>query len=282
MKIGVIGLGKMGSRIARKLIEDGHEVFVWNRSPEGISNFKYQISNIKSRSNVRFAESIEGLVRSLDRPRIVWIMVNAGEATQEVLDELNKFVETEDIVVDGGNSFYKDTQRGGLVAAETGYPLMVGGDVSAYRYMTTIFDSLSKPTGGHAYFGEGGAGHFVKMVHNGMEYGYMQALGEGFGVLEKSSYNLNLLEVAKLYQKGTLLSGFMMDRTVEVLEKDPGLKNIVGLIGESGEAKWTVDTAKEEGVLIENIEQALEFRLRSQKEETIQKSFAARLAIDKK
>lgn len=275
MQLGFIGLGKMGSRMVQKLLEEGHEVAAWTRS----------------KSTITIAE----LVKSLEKPRVIWLMVPAGEATQDVFDEVSKFVESGDIIIDGGNSNYKDTESryqklknknikflgigvsGGVIAAKEGYPLMVGGDKSAYEFIKPILDSLAKPHGGHEYFGTGGAGHFVKMAHNGIEYGVMQSLGEGFGVLEKAPYDLDLLKVAKLYQKGTLLSGFMMDRTVDALKSDQKLDSIVGVIAESGEARWTVEQAKEENVPAEIIEASLAFRRRSQTDENIQKSFAARM-----
>ncbi len=295
MKIGFIGLGKMGARMVSKLLQEGHEVIVWNRSPEGISNFKFQISNFQSNINLKIAKNIGDLVKQLDKPRIVWSMVPAGEATQNILDEISKLAGKDDIVIDGGNAHFADTQTrfelarqtgikylgigvsGGIIAATEGYPMMVGGDKNAYEFIKPILDSLAKPRGGHEYFGEGGAGHFVKMVHNGIEYGIMQSLGEGFGVLEKSPYDLDLLKIAKLYQKGTLVSGFMLDRAAEALAKDPHMENIQGIIAESGEAKWTVETAKEEGADVEIIERSLEFRRRSQTDLKIQKSFSAKL-----
>ena len=279
MKLGFIGLGKMGARMAQKLISEHHEVIAWNRSDHELKN----------------VDSVEKLVKSLKIPRVIWSMLPSGEATEKVLKEISKFVSKNDIVIDGGNSNFKDTQRrfedfkkkgirflgigvsGGIIAATEGYPMMVGGDKSAYEYIKPILNSLSKPKGGHEYFGIGGAGHFVKMVHNGMEYGIMQSLGEGFGVLEKSPYDLNLQKVAQLYQKGTLVCGFMLDRALEALRNDPKLSKIVGIIAESGEAKWTVEQAKEEGVDVEIIARSLEFRRRSQKDEKIQKSFSARM-----
>jgi len=296
MKIGFIGLGKMGSRMVLKLIEEGHEVVVWNRSKEPTTNLKSQISNLKNTTqNLKIGKSIKDLIKILKKPRVIWLMIPAGDATENVLAEVSKYVEKDDIVIDGGNAFYKDTERryqqfkkrgirflgigvsGGIIAARDGYPIMVGGDKSAYELISPILDSLAKPKGGHEYFGEGGAGHFVKMVHNGIEYGIMQSLGEGFGVLDKAPYKLDLLKIAKLYQKGTLVSGFMLDRSVEALSKDPQLSKITGYIKESGEAKWTVETAKEEGVEAEIINRSLEFRRRSQKDLSVQKSFSARM-----
>src|SRR3989338_4583008 len=279
MKIGFIGLGKMGSRIVQKLLREGHEVVAWNRSDHKLKN----------------VETLEELIRSLEKPRIVWVMITAGEATQKVLDELSKFIEKDDIIIDGGNSRFKDTEKrfkdfktkgikflgigvsGGIIAFENGYPLMVGGDKRGYDYIAPVLDSLSSPNGGHEYFGEGGAGHFVKMIHNGIEYGIMQSLGEGFGILEKAEYNFDLVKVAKLWQKGTLVSGFMLERVVEVLSNPSILSSIDGYIEESGEAKWTVDQAKEEGGPIDVIEKSLEFRRKSQKYKDVQNSFAAKM-----
>jgi 6-phosphogluconate dehydrogenase len=167
---------------------------------------------------------------------------------------------------------------GGVIAGTEGYPQMVGGDKSAYDYISPILDSLASPGGGHEYFGEGGAGHFVKMVHNGIEYPIMQALGEGFGVLANSDYKFDLLKVARLYQKGTLVSGFMLDRAAEALENDPRLEQIEGIIGSaSKETVWTIKEAKEHNLPIESIEQAQNFRVRSETDPQVQSSFAARM-----
>jgi 6-phosphogluconate dehydrogenase len=222
-------------------------------------------------------------------------MLPAGEPTQNTLDELSKYLIKGDIVVDGGNAHFKDTEKrfqkfkkkgieflgigvsGGIVATKNGYPLMVGGSKKAYQYVKPILDSLSKPGGGHKYFGEGGAGHFVKMVHNGIEYGIMQSLGEGFAVLEKSKYKFNLLDVAKIWQKGTLVSGFMLDRAVDALTHDSKLKDMLGPVSESGEARWTIEEAKKEKVQVEIIQASLDFRLRSQKDKKLQKTFTAKM-----
>lgn len=296
MQLGFVGLGRMGSRMVEKLLREGHEVVVWNRTKEVISNFKYQISNLQLDKNLAVSESVENLVKQLQKPRVIWLMLPAGEATNTILTEVSEFVEAEDIVIDGGNSHFTDTDKwfvklrakgvrflgigvsGGVVAAKTGYPLMVGGDVSAYQYITTLLDSLSKPRGGHEYFGTGGAGHYVKMVHNAIEYGYMQSLGEGFGVLKNAEYGFDLQKIAKLWQKGTLVSGFMLDRTVDALFKDPNLSDIAGIIGSaSGETVWTIEEAKKQGTPIKIIEDSVEFRKQSETDEKIQKSFAAKL-----
>ena len=282
----------MGSNMVTKLLSEGHEVVVWNRSKEKVDSL---LSDKKPDWKVSAVATVEELVESLDPPRIIWLMLPAGEATQEILDEVEKYVAGGDIVIDGGNAHYPDTQKrwehfsqkgikflgigvsGGVIAAVEGYPLMAGGDRSAYDEIEPILDSLAKPKGGHQYFGQGGAGHFVKMVHNGIEYGVMQSIGEGFGVLEKSPYNLDLLKVARLYQKNTLNSGFMMQRTIEALEKDPKLSQIEGYIESSGEGEWTIEEAKKLDVPVDIIEESFKFRQKSQKDKKISSTFAARM-----
>jgi 6-phosphogluconate dehydrogenase len=282
MKIGIMGLGKMGSRIATKLHDGNHAVIAWNRTSKEIVG-------------INTAKTIEELVSKLPKPRVLWLMLPAGEPTQTVINELLKHLRKGDIVIDGGNAHFKDTEKryrkfkkmgieflgigvsGGIVATKNGYPLMVGGSKKAYQQIKPILDSLAKPNGGHEYFGEGGAGHFVKMIHNGIEYGIMQSLGEGFAVLEKSKYKFNLLDVAKIWQKGTLVSGFMLDRAVDALAQNPKLKSMAGPVSESGEARWTIEEAKKEKVQVQIIQNSLDFRLRSQKDNKLQKTFAAKM-----
>ena len=296
MQLGFIGLGRMGNRMVTKLLAEGHEVVVWNRSKERISNFQSQISNFQFKSRLEVAGSIDDLVKKLNKPCIIWSMVPQGDPTEEVLGEIQKFVETGDIIIDGGNSHYEDTQRryeeftkrgilflgigvsGGVIAAKEGYPLIAGGSKEAYDHIKPILDSLAKPNGGHEYFGQGGAGHFVKMVHNAIEYGYMQSIGEGFGIMDKAPYDLDLVKVAKLYTKGTLLSGFMMDRTTEALTDDPKLTKLSGYIEDSGEGRWAIEQAKDENVPLEIIAKSLEFRVRSREDSRVASTFAARMA----
>jgi len=278
-----------------KLLKENHQVIVWNRTKNKVTSLQSQISGFEFKDNLEVADTIEELSKRLKPPRVIWSMLPAGEPTEEILKEIGRYVKKNDIVIDGGNSNFKDTQRryenfkkkgihflgigvsGGLVAFENGYPMMAGGSKEGYEKIIPILDSLAHPNGGHEYFGEGGAGHFVKMVHNGIEYGIMQSIGEGFGVLEKSPYKLDLLKVAKLWQKGTIVSGFLMERTIDSLEKDPTLSQIEGYIEDSGEGRWTVETAKEEKVPIEIIEKSLDFRVKSRKEKKISNSFAARM-----
>lgn len=292
MKIGFIGLGKMGSRIVEKLVREQHTVVAWNRSAQPAEDLAQRLGDSQ---HLIIAASINELMSQLPAPKIVMLMLPAGEPTESRLKEVEQLAKKNDIVINGANTFYKDTERhaaaftskgmrflgigisGGIIAIEQGYPLMVGGDASAYEYITPMLDSLAKPGGGHEYFGTGGAGHYVKMVHNGIEYPIMQALGEGFGILSESPYNLDLVKVAKLYQKGTLVSGFMLDRSVEALEDDI-VSQVEGEIGSaSGEAVWTVDEAKAQNLPAESIELAIDFRRRSTKDPKVKQSFAARM-----
>jgi 6-phosphogluconate dehydrogenase len=260
MKIGIAGLGKMGGRMAEKLVKEGQDVVVWNRTHEKAVAL---VDKLAGHENIKVAGSIEDLVNDLPKPRVVLTMLPAGDPTGLLLSEVAKLLEQDDILIDAGTE---------------GYPQMVGGDKSAYDYISPILDSLASPGGGHEYFGEGGAGHFVKMVHNGIEYPIMQALGEGFGVLANSDYKFDLLKVARLYQKGTLVSGFMLDRAAEALENDPRLEQIEGIIGSaSKETVWTIKEAKEHNLPIESIEQAQNFRVRSETDPQVQSSFAARM-----
>lgn len=289
MHIGFLGLGKMGSRMAGKLIASHHSVIVWNRTPDPAQTLKSQYPA------VQVALTISDLIKHLPDPKIIWLMLPAGSVTEEIFDQVIVLLNPGDILIDGGNSHFSDSQKrsnfaatknikflgigvsGGLIASTEGYPLMVGGDLSAYGHIKPILDSLASPRGGHDYFGPGGAGHFVKMVHNGIEYGIMQSLGEGYGVLANSPYDLDLLKVTGLWQKGTLVSGFMLNRTLEALKSDPKLSTVTGVISESGEAAWTIAEAKKSNLPIEVIEKSLEFRNRSQSDQSLQKTFAARL-----
>lgn len=229
MKLGFVGLGKMGRRMAAKLFSEKHELIVWNRSSGACEMLREDCRKVDDLlERLSITDTLPSLVDKLSRPRVIWLMLPAGDTTESVLETLSRLVDPEDILIDGGNAHYKDSEKrfqklkerkirflgigvsGGIIAEKQGYPLMVGGDRSAYEHIKPILVTLAKPHGGFEYFGAGGAGHFVKMVHNGIEYGIMQSLGEGFEVLKKAPYQLDLLKVARLYQKGTLVSGFML------------------------------------------------------------------------
>lgn len=295
MQIGLLGLGKMGMNIAVKLMDDKHQIAVWNRSSIVLDTLRTEKSNYIISGNLQITRSFEELKSTLRKPRIIWSMIPAGDPTNEVMAQVKGIVEQGDIVIDGGNSHYTDTDRraqefsqigvkylgigvsGGLYGFTNGYPLMVGGDRDAYDYIKPLLDSLAKPYGKHTYFGQGGAGHFVKMVHNGIEYGFMQALAEGFGVIAKSDYRLSMIEVARNWQSGSIIASFLLDMAANVLTKDPSLSQADGYIQATGEGQWTVDKAHEDKVPIYVIEQALEFRKKSEYDTTIQDTYAAKL-----
>jgi len=296
MKLAVLGLGKMGRNIATKLMQDGQQVVAWNRSREVLEEFRNANSEAIVGQKLEISHSIESLRDMLQKPRVIWSMLPSGEATEDMLKEiLESIVEPGDIVIDGGNANYKDTERrakefeakgvkflgigvsGGIYGLKNGYPLMVGGNESAYEYIKPILDSLSKPGGVHTYFGPGGAGHFVKMVHNGVEYGMMQAIAEGFGVLAKSEYKFNLVNVGNTWQKGSIVASFLVYCAVSAMIKDPNLSQFDGFIDAKGEGKWTQETAKELHVPTPVLDQAIDFRNRSQFDKGVQETYVAKM-----
>lgn len=295
MQIGILGLGKMGSRLMEKFLLEGHEVVAWNRSREVLDKLKIDKGEYIVKGKLKISYSVEGLPETLMKPRVFWSMLPAGEATENIINEIINIAEPGDIIIDGGNAHFKDTQRrfdtltqkgikflgigvsGGVRGLEDGFCIMAGGNKDGYDYICPALESLAKPAGGYNYVGTGGAGHFVKMVHNGIEYGMMQALGEGFGVLEKSPYSLNLLDVGYIYQRGSIIRSFLLDMAVNAFVQDPGFVNIDGLISATGEAKWTVEQAKAEHVPVDVIEKSLEFRERSQFDKAVRETFAAKL-----
>ena len=286
----------MGANIAQKLIAGGHHVIVWNRSKETLEQFRNEHSEAVVKGQLLITHSTDELRDMLQKPRVIWSMLPSGEPTEKMLGELKDgIVDHGDIVIDGGNSNYKDTERrykdfqalnvkylgigvsGGIHGLENGYPMMVGGDKEGYDYIVSLLDTLAKPNGGHTYFGEGGAGHFVKMVHNGVEYGMMQAIAEGMGVLMKSPYRFSLVSVGNNWQRGSIVSSFLMWAAVSALIKDPNLAQFDGYIDAKGEGEWTIDAAKELDVPVPVIEKALEFRKQSQYDRAIQETFVAKM-----
>jgi len=296
MQIAVLGMGKMGRNIAEKLMIEGHNVVVWNRSHEILESMRVDKASYIVSGKLQIVRQLDEFRDTLAKPRIIWSMLPAGDATEEVLSLLLQgVVDQGDIVIDGGNAYYEETQRrykafeakkikflgigvsGGIYGFKNGYPLMIGGDKSAYDYLTVIFDSLSKPNGGHTYFGEGGAGHFVKMVHNGIEYGMMQAIAEGFGVLAKSEYKLNLVDVGNNWQRGSIVASFLVYETVSALIKDATLSQFDGYIDAKGEGEWTINTAAKMNVPTPVIKAALDFRKKSQYDTAVSETFVAKM-----
>ena len=284
-KLGMVGLGKMGASMAERLLAAGHDLVVLDRKPEAVS--------AASEKGARGARSVEDLISKLDEPRIVWLMVPAGEPTQSLIDELNGLLKTGDIVVDGGNSYYKDTQRraaslkergitlidvgtsGGVWGLTEGYSLMVGGEANAVDRLHSVFESLAPaPDRGWGHVGPSGAGHFVKMVHNGIEYGMMQAFAEGFELLKrKEELALDLHQVAEIWRFGSVVRSWLLDLTARALEPDQELSGIRPYVSDSGEGRWTVAEAMELEVPVPVIAASLLMRFASRQEE----SYAAKL-----
>ncbi len=274
MRIAMVGLGKMGMNMAKRLLQGGHEVVAYNRSPE------------KTEEIARFGAipsySLDEMVQSLEPPRTVWLMLPAGRVVDDHLEQLKEILSSGDIVIDGGNTYYKDDIRrtsflgeknisyvdagvsGGIWGFEIGYCLMIGGPRKAYDFLEPVFKTLA-PEQGYLYCGSSGAGHFVKMVHNGIEYGMMQAYGEGFQILESSPYSedLKYSEVAHLWNQGSVVRSWLLELAEKAFASDEKLSRIQGFVDDSGEGRWTVQQAVETGVNAPVITLSLMNRFRS-------------------
>lgn len=282
MKIGFIGLGKMGGNMVERLLRDGHEIVAYNLT-------KPEIEEAVNKGAIG-AVSVEDLVSKLPDRKAIWLMVPAGIPVDSNIDILTKFLKPNDIIIDGGNSNWKLTQSrgkklaeiglhfvdcgtsGGVWGLENGYSLMTGGNKDAVEYIYPIFKSLAPP-GGYTYCGESGAGHFVKMVHNGIEYGMMQAMAEGFEIIEKSPFKIDVAAVASGWQYGSVVRSWLLELAVLALKQDPGLENIKGFVEDSGEGKWTVEAAIELNVPAHVISSSLYTRFESRQDD----SFAMKL-----
>lgn len=252
MNIGIYGLGRMGANMARRLVRGGIEVVVFNRSPGPVAELAGE--------GAVGASSIEDLVDKLDSPRTVWLMVPAGAVTDATLDSVTPLLESGDVVIDGGNSNYQDSIRrgealsshglrfldvgtsGGIWGLERGYSMMIGGDKSAFDHIEPIFQTLAPGADrGYGYVGPTGAGHFTKMVHNGIEYGMMQAMAEGFEIMHKKTHlNLDLAAVGRIWQHGSVVSSWLLDLAVAALDDDHDLSGLEAYVEDSGEGRWTV------------------------------------------
>lgn len=268
MKIGMVGLGRMGSNMAERIRKHGHEVVGYKRSPGG-----------------RDVESLAELASVLAEPRHVWLMVPAGEATDTTLTELADLMSAGDLVVDGGNSNYRDSIRhgeflsdrgigfvdagvsGGVWGLTEGYCLMVGGTSSNVDRMGPIFEALA-PEGGFAHAGPVGAGHFTKMVHNGVEYGLMQAFGEGYELLAASDLGIDVGAALKAWRYGSVVRSWLLDLLVKALDEDPELTSIKGWAEDSGEGRWTVEESIRLAVPLPVIASALYARFASRQDDS--------------
>ena len=280
MRIGFIGLGRMGAGMTRRLLRRDHEVVAHDRDPSVAMNL----------AGAESADSIATLVSALDAPRVVWVMVPAGDPTEAVLEALEGGLESGDIVIDGGNANFHDTQRraawlgergihlldagtsGGVAGEEVGYCLMVGGPAEAFQHCEPIFAALA-PEGGYARVGDAGAGHFSKMVHNGIEYGLLQAYAEGLEILHASDYDFDLGGLARLWNQGSVVRSWLLELVERMYEEEGGdLAGIRGWVDDSGEGRWTVETALDLDVPAPVITLSLLSRFRSRQED----SYAAR------
>jgi len=271
----MIGLGRMGMNMAKRLLQGGHEVIAYNRTPKKTDDLV--------KEGAIGAYSLSEVVEKLSMPRVLWIMLPAGSAVDEHIDQLKDLLSPNDILVDGGNTYYKDDIRrshllaekgvrfvdagvsGGIWGLEVGYCLMVGGAKETYDHLEPIFKTLA-PEEGYLYCGAIGAGHFVKMVHNGIEYGMMQAYGEGFEILEASPYgeSLNYADVAHLWNQGSVVRSWLLELAESAFAKNQKLSDIRGYVEDSGEGRWTVQQAIENGVSAPAITLSLMRRFRSQ------------------
>ena len=304
MQLGVIGLGRMGGNIVRRLLRAGHSCVVHDRDPAS--------GRALAGEGARAAGDLAGLVAALDAPRAVWVMLPSGDATEGAVEALSRLLSPGDTVIDGGNSFWKDDVRragalaerglayldvgtsGGVWGLERGYCLMIGGEAAAVRRLDPIFKALAPGRGdvpatggrdgrdarveeGYLHAGPSGAGHFVKMIHNGIEYGMMQAIAEGFDILRHAGddtlpaehrLNLNVADVAEVWRRGSVVTSWLLDLTAAALAEDGDLASYSGHVSDSGEGRWTVMAAVEEAVPADVLTAALYTRFRSPQDHT--------------
>ncbi len=279
MRLALIGLGRMGMNMTRRLINGGHEVVVYNRNQDKV--------RLIEKEGAEGTASLAELVPRLNPPRILWVMLPAGQVTDQHIDDLAPLLSPGDLLIDGGNTHYKDDIRradtlkskgihyvdagvsGGIWGLKEGYCLMIGGQEEDFVTLTPILSTLA-PKEGYAYCGLTGAGHFVKMVHNGIEYGLMAAYGEGFSLLNASPYaqNLDFSKVAHLWNQGSVIRSWLLELLEDAFKKDPKLTEIKGYVEDSGEGRWTVQQAIESAVSIPVITLSLLQRFRSRETDT--------------
>ena len=304
MQLGMVGLGRMGANMVRRLMRNGHQCVVFDLNPD---NVKHLVGE-----GATGAESMEDFVHKLTVPRAAWVMVPAGDATEHTVMTLANLMQAGDTIIDGGNSYFKDDVRrskilkeknihymdvgtsGGVWGLERGYCMMLGGSQESAARLDPIFNTLAPGIGdiphtpgregkkstaeqGYLYCGPSGAGHFVKMVHNGIEYGLMQAYGEGFDIMKNAAsesvgedhrYNLDLTDIAEVWRRGSVVGSWLLDLTAMALAEDPELSRFTGHVEDSGEGRWTILAAIEEAVPAEVLSASLYTRFRSRKDHT--------------
>jgi len=286
MELGFVGLGKMGMNMVERLRRDRHKIVAFDIDDAKLS----QVRSLGAGG----VNTLKDLVSSLTAPRGVWVMVPAGEATEGTIKQLGELLSAEDSIIDGGNTnFHDDVRRaaelkvrgiyhidagtsGGVWGLKVGYCLMIGGEEATFRRYEPIFKTLAPPDG-YAYMGRNGAGHYVKMIHNGIEYGLMQAYAEGLECLHKSDYSLDLARIAKLWGQGSVVRSWLLELAADALSKDPQLERIRGWVADSGEGRWTVLDAIDKDVALPVIALSLFTRFRSRVDAEGSGSFAERL-----
>jgi len=282
VELAILGLGRMGANMALRLLQGGHRVVVWNRSPEP--------RQAMAAKGAVAAASLPELVHELRPPRVLWMMVPAGTVVQQTMDELLGLASPGDILIDGGNSNYRDSVRraalarergigfvdagtsGGVWGLQVGYCLMIGGAEQDFRRLEPIFKTLAPPDG-YAHVGPSGAGHFAKMIHNGIEYGLLEAYAEGFELLHASPYGFDARQLARLWNRGSVVRSWLLELAERAFARDPELKSIRGYVEDSGEGRWTVQEAIDQGVPAGVLAQALFTRFRSRQDD----SYSARV-----
>lgn len=275
MKIGLIGLGKMGYNLALNMKDKGIDVVAYDISEQA----RIMINN----ECIQTVNSYQALTGALPKPRIIWLMVPSGKIVEAVIEEISQLLQKDDVLIDGGNSMYLDSVRryqamkekginfvdcgtsGGTEGARNGACLMVGGEEKVVKSIEPLFEKVAQKDG-YSYMGKTGSGHFVKMVHNGIEYGMMQAIGEGFELMNASDFDLDYHQIAKVWSNGSIIEGLLMRNTTEAFRKDKQLSSILGKVDDSGEGQWMVETALKYKVALPVITQSLYSRYKSKDE----------------
>jgi 6-phosphogluconate dehydrogenase len=287
MELGFIGLGRMGKNMVFRLLDGKHRIAAWDRSPD-------IVREVEAKGAAGAKSSADLIAKLLEKPRVVWIMVPAGEATEQVIRDLAPLLEPGDTIVDGGNSYYKDSVRratslaerkihfidagvsGGVWGLTVGYCLMVGGPEGECRKLEPLFRTLASKDG-YARVGGSGAGHYTKMIHNGIEYGLMQAYAEGFEILKSSPYNLDLRSISALWNHGSVVRSWLLELAASAFEEDPNLERVRGYVEDSGEGRWTVMESLEREVPAPVLTLALATRFRSRQSDSFQGKVLAAL-----
>lgn len=275
MTIGFIGLGRMGHGLSNRAKQAGHSTHGFAPSQSS--------RNEAAELGIQTHETLAEMIAALSSPKILWVMVPAGKITDSVITELADLLQKGDIVIDGGNSFYKDSQAhfgqlqakgiefvdcgtsGGLAGEEIGYSMMIGGNQETFEYLRPIFEALAAPDA-YEYMGPAGAGHYVKMVHNGAEYAIMQAMAEGFELIERGPYDLDVVKVSQVWKNASIIRSYLMDLAHEAFKKDPKLESHTDRVDDNGMGRWTVNTAIEYGIPAQTISDAVYARFRSQQD----------------